>query len=276
MRALARLSSVPGVSRVGLALVEGGGRRLLFTASDRIADPVEWCDIDAYDDVPLTVVTRRGAPVVGLLEDLEPRFAAFADLKRREGCVAVAAVPLVSGEQVLGAFVLFFDRPPRLDAAGLAEFDALGHELELTIPGVGRSPGVAGPNRRSREDSSGRSAALEVPIDLAAVAAARRALRDILIAWGVARDQVDDATVCLSEMVTNALIHARTGCRVFIELRGQVLRIEVQDAAHGVAREASETEDLGVHGRGLRIIESLADRTGHDRDDASGWFEFDL
>ena len=60
--ALASLSDVPAVRRGGLALTEGGGRRLRFTASDRDGGRVDWCHIDAYDDVPLNTAIRRAKP----------------------------------------------------------------------------------------------------------------------------------------------------------------------------------------------------------------------
>ena len=64
--ALAHFGQVPGVHRAGLALAEGGGRRLLFCASDRDNDrAVDWCEIDAYDHVPLNHSVRTGEPVVG-------------------------------------------------------------------------------------------------------------------------------------------------------------------------------------------------------------------
>src|SRR5436190_20687147 len=77
--ALAQLGHVPGVHRAGLALAEGGGRRLLFTASDRDNEgSVEWCDVDAYEDVPLNHTVRTGEAVVGSLDDLARRYGAFA------------------------------------------------------------------------------------------------------------------------------------------------------------------------------------------------------
>src|SRR3954447_24174487 len=68
----------PGVARVGFALSEGGGRRLRFTSSDRLDDGgPDWCHIDAYDDVPLTLVVRTGESVLGPLDALAPRFDGF-------------------------------------------------------------------------------------------------------------------------------------------------------------------------------------------------------
>src|SRR3954451_15959215 len=59
------LAAVPDVHRVGFALAEVGGRRLRFTASDRVTDGVEWCNVDAYDDVPITAVVRTGEAIMG-------------------------------------------------------------------------------------------------------------------------------------------------------------------------------------------------------------------
>src|SRR6476659_5254332 len=69
--ALTQLAAVPGVHRAGLALVEGGGRRLLFAASDRDnVSSVQWCEVDAYEDVPLNHTVRTGEAVVGSLAEL--------------------------------------------------------------------------------------------------------------------------------------------------------------------------------------------------------------
>src|SRR3954468_3595383 len=76
--AFALLSPSPAVRRVGLALVEGGGRRLSFTASDRDRRTVtDWCLVDAYDDVPLNNAIRTGRPITGSLEELAGRYDEF-------------------------------------------------------------------------------------------------------------------------------------------------------------------------------------------------------
>ena len=58
----------------------------------------------------------------------------------------------------------------------------------------------------------------EVPPDAAAVAAARRFLRHTLREWGVDDDTTDAAVLCLSELVTNALIHTPAGCAVRVNI----------------------------------------------------------
>ena len=64
--ALASVTHLARVHRAGLVLPDGGGRRLRFTANDRVNDgTVDWCHIDAYDDVPLNTAVRTGQPVLG-------------------------------------------------------------------------------------------------------------------------------------------------------------------------------------------------------------------
>ncbi|EBM0725545.1 hypothetical protein XE97_24600, partial [Salmonella enterica subsp. enterica serovar Senftenberg] len=94
--ALARLSGLPGVHRAGLALTEGGGRRLLFTASDRVGNgEPEWCEVDVYEDVPLNHTIRTGEAVAGSIDDLAPLYGSFI---RRQAAQthAVACVAVVS------------------------------------------------------------------------------------------------------------------------------------------------------------------------------------
>ena len=128
--ALAQLSALPGVRRVGLALVEGGGRRLRFTASDRDdTAAIDWCDVDAYDDVPLNVALRTRTVVAGTVEELSDRFAEFVALQGGTTNVALAAVPIEAGDRPVGGYVLFFDRRQTFDAARRRELNRIGTGL---------------------------------------------------------------------------------------------------------------------------------------------------
>ncbi len=85
-----------------------GGRRLLFCASDRDNDrKVDWCEIDAYEHVPLNHSVRTGEAVVGSLNDLAGCYPGFrpppdlgdrrlaaspADLRRRPHSGRLCAV----------------------------------------------------------------------------------------------------------------------------------------------------------------------------------------
>jgi anti-sigma regulatory factor (Ser/Thr protein kinase) len=111
------------------------------------------------------------------------------------------------------------------------------------------------------------------------VAEARRFLRKTLNRWGVDEEIADTAVLCLSELVTNAVIHSHAGCSVRVSLEDGLLTTTVRD--RGTADAASITaleEPLQVHGRGLLVVEALASRWGYELDAAGTtvWFELEV
>ena len=275
--ALARVNEFPGVHRAGLALAEGGGRRLRFTASERTNhDRVEWCYIDAYDDVPLNTAVRTGAPVCGALDHLDARYADFVERQRGTGTVAVAAVPLVAAGRTIGGFVLFFDHRQDFGALQRLELARVGEELGATLRSAQRAD--ASPPTDTTEDRAGPGATIAVhamAADPVAVSKSRRFLRRTLENWGIDDETTDKAVLCLSELATNALIHARTGCVVRAVLEQNTLTITVRDAGSPEPDSTVPLDDpLQVHGRGLQLVDSLVARWGSERDSAGTtvWF----
>lgn len=271
--ALTRMTDVPHVHRAGLALTEGGGRRLRFTASDRSAG--DWCHVDAYDDVPLNTAVRRGTPVLGSLDDLAERYPELAARQRGTPTVAIAAVPLVAAGQVLGGVVLFWDGPQPFDEAQRTELVELGAELGAALRRVQRTTERAPALADAPVPAGARVAHHEVPPDPAAVSGARRFLRRILEEWGVDDDASDTAVLCLSELVTNAVIHTHAGCTVSVVLEDDTLATVVRDCgAADATHDEARDDPFRVHGRGLQLVEALVARWGSELD-ASGttvWF----
>jgi anti-sigma regulatory factor (Ser/Thr protein kinase) len=280
-RAFDLLSELPGVTRVGLALVEGGGRRLHFTASDRRSgSDLGWCLVDGYDDVPLNTAVRHGTPVIGALGDLREQYADFVSAQRGTSHVAVAAVPLGAAGDVAGGYVLFYDDPQPFDRHQRAALERLGHQLGSGLRNA-RLRGERRPTAGSKAPTpSGALVAVhEVAAELAAVSEARRFFNLTLSGWGVDRERAETATLCLSELVTNAVIHSHGGCVVRVVIHDGVLMVWVRDSgvADAVPLEPSG-DPLQVHGRGLQLVEALASQWGHDTDaeGASVWFALEV
>ncbi|AXE27757.1 ATP-binding protein [Streptomyces globosus] len=86
-------------------------------------------------------------------------------------------------------------------------------------------------------------------------------------AWGVARPTAEAAELALSELVTNAVRHARAPRGRKIGVRavwdGACLRIEVADAGDRVDLEPAPPGPDGERGRGLAVVAAVADRWGH-------------
>ncbi len=95
---------------------------------------------------------------------------------------------------------------------------------------------------------------------------ARRLTGNQLDMWGIpyGADVSDRAAVIVAELAANAVTHGRVPGRDFelrLTLLPRILRIEVTDTHSGPPRPAVRPPGpLDEHGRGLMLVEALADR----------------
>lgn len=117
--------------------------------------------------------------------------------------------------------------------------------------------------------------ALTVPGEERSVAQARRFVRDLV---GDDHPAVDDAELCTSELVTNAVVHTRSGdggrVTVTVAQGGGVLEICVGDDGAGGDLPHIRTEPFAEDGRGVFIVTALADEWGvqGEHDGTTTWF----
>jgi anti-sigma regulatory factor (Ser/Thr protein kinase) len=103
--------------------------------------------------------------------------------------------------------------------------------------------------------------------------AAREFVARTLLGWG-RPDQTEAAVLLTSELVTNAIIHARTEVAVTMQLAGEALRVVVLDESIEQPSRRSGTDEIGG-GRGLRLVEALAASWGvsPEGQGKAVWFE---
>jgi len=114
---------------------------------------------------------------------------------------------------------------------------------------------------------------VSLPAEPASVAVARRFVRDLLDAWG-AGELEDSAVLLTSELVTNALLHARSASELNVRLIDGRLRVGVSDSTP-VAPVRKRYGKEAATGRGLLLIDTLASAWGTDlnEDGKEVWFE---
>jgi len=105
-------------------------------------------------------------------------------------------------------------------------------------------------------------------------AVARHAVADAVTATGRA-DLADTAGLLVTELVTNAIVHARTAILVTVAATSEGVRVEVTDASpHLPVQRGYGTS--ATTGRGVRVVEMLAERFGTEAITGNGktvWFE---
>ncbi len=108
---------------------------------------------------------------------------------------------------------------------------------------------------------------------------ARRALR--ALGEAIPERLYDDLSLLVNELVTNSIRHAKLGAdgwiKVYAAVSSGVVRAEVTDSGVGFSPAIAQPALMDVGGRGLFLLEELADRWGVSQDGQTrAWFEIDL
>lgn len=284
--ALTHLVQLPHVVRVGIAITEGAGRRLRFLTSDSIAESaLTWCHIDAYDDVPLTAVVRTGEDVLGTLDQLQSRYPDVVARQREAGTCAIGAVSLPGVGSSNGGVIFFFDSEQLFDERQRRMLHAAARHVADAVRQVSIVAGASlvGPSS-TESDRGGLRGRIELEGEPRAAGAVRRFLREQLDSWGVVDDTIDSAALCASELVNNVVMHARSPFRLDVHLEAGVLTVTVRDVGVGPDDDEEahapvpEDDTMRVFGRGLTLVDAIADRWGSNRDGSGtiAWFVLGL
>ena len=107
-----------------------------------------------------------------------------------------------------------------------------------------------------REVTTLQVASLALPPATSSVSQARRYVRSTLADWGLEALE-ETATLLVSELATNAVLHARTDLLVHLEVQQRLLRVTVADDSELVPRRRYHGLQAGT-GRGLALLDTLA------------------
>lgn len=118
-------------------------------------------------------------------------------------------------------------------------------------------------------------ARLELSADPTSVGAGRRFVRATLLQWGL-EDLVDTATLLVSELLTNAVLHARTAPEIVVRNEDNGVRVEVLDGSQRLPVAKGYGVDAAT-GRGLILLEQLSAAWGAEARGGGKavWFELE-
>lgn len=113
-----------------------------------------------------------------------------------------------------------------------------------------------------------------LPPERRSAATARRLVADVLEGWQEPT-VVDDASLLASELVTNAVLHARSKVALVLRCQDDCVRIEAWDQCPDRPQPGYPDEEA-LTGRGLQLVDMLGQRWGVDPDGEEGkvvWVE---
>lgn len=112
--------------------------------------------------------------------------------------------------------------------------------------------------RVGRRDDDVRT--LDIPHDPIGSCLARELVRETLAEWAM-EDLLDEAELVVSELVTNAVTHGGSACRLELSHSSGALRIEVTDEGTG-SPEPQPFDAEAEHGRGLVLVSAMSTSWG--------------
>ncbi|MDC0766560.1 ATP-binding protein [Streptomyces sp. HD] len=161
----------------------------------------------------------------------------------------------------------------QLDAAPSGEAVRSG---EVT-PGGAATPGGGFPPGKEADH------VFSLPHTPGAVSGIRRHIRAVLAGWNLAAELTEEILLVVSELLTNAIVHALPPATLRLSLSGADrcggVRVEVTDMGPATPTELrASAVDPDEHGRGLAIVTALAARCGVDvhPGGTSRWAELQL
>lgn len=143
--------------------------------------------------------------------------------------------------------------------AGLEPVQGLPEALVDALAPEGSEDDIAILVARISDESVQRRAEIEVPPVGSSVHDGRRFATATLTEWALPEDVVQDATLIVSELLTNAIVYGSPPIRLRLRKTDHELAIEVDDAASAMPRKL-QAAPTDLHGRGLAIVADIGSR----------------
>ena len=144
--------------------------------------------------------------------------------------------------------------------SGPEHAEALQHICQLHSS-VLPAPGDAG-QLRHRCGASTIEVSRRFPAESDAPRAARAFVADALRRWGHSEILLEDSRLVVSELATNAVVHARSEFSVVARREGSGVRLSVHDLSTAEPVLRSTRHLLALSGRGLQLVDDITSAWG--------------
>jgi CheY-like chemotaxis protein len=224
-------------------------------------------DVAAFRRLVATALRLRGGfEVVGEAANGERAVEVAAEL-RPDVAVLDLGLPDLTGTDLISAMrmrapdtriVIFTGRDVDFDARSVEAFVRKDGDVRLLVDvlcDIVDGSGVPG-------------ATLVLENDLRSASLARAFVEEQCRSWGL-HAVVEDALLVVSELVTNAVVHARSASELRLVPGAETLRIEVADDDRAVPDPVVAGKD-DEHGRGLLLVAVLSAAWGTEARDQGG------
>jgi anti-sigma regulatory factor (Ser/Thr protein kinase) len=123
--------------------------------------------------------------------------------------------------------------------------------------------------------NGGERAVTKLPADASAVPAARRFASQALIHQGAHGEVLDKTQLLVTELTTNAVVHAHSPIRLSVMPSPDCVRVEVRDDDPTPLDHPDKPAPDAEGGRGLWLVDALARRWGVNGNERGKtvWFE---
>jgi anti-sigma regulatory factor (Ser/Thr protein kinase) len=98
---------------------------------------------------------------------------------------------------------------------------------------------------------------VRLPADVTSAGAAREFVAECLGQWGL-EDCADEVGLVVDELVTNAIVHARSPVTLAVAHRSDRIVVQVEDGSPVDPEPQLLTGQLDESGRGLRLVSTVA------------------
>lgn len=121
-----------------------------------------------------------------------------------------------------------------------------------------------------------RSASIDLPPTAPSITAARRLVRDLMAVWAAPHDR-EDVALLVTELVANVVdhVHGEDDLVLELSLSDTWLRIAVVDGS-SIRPVVQALSHERPRGRGMRMVEAIADRWGVEDHEGGKRVWFDL